>query len=149
VSPSHLVDVLLEGFRSHRALAGKIAVISFGVGLIYTAVMFAAVARMSPFYFVAREPSPGTWRIQHPLARRLAHVLKNILGLLLLVVGVAMLALPGPGLLTALVALSLLDFPGKRNLILMIVRRRRVRRSIDWIRRKAKQPPIVIPDRDG
>jgi len=149
VSLSHLFQALIEGFRTHRVLAGEIALISFGVGLIYTAVMFAAVARMSPFYFVAREPSPGTWRIRHPLLRRLAHVLKNVLGLLLLVVGVAMLALPGPGLLTALVALSLLDFPGKRKLVLLIVRRRRVRRSIDWIRRLAKQPPLVIPDPEG
>ena len=146
MSSAELVEAIVEGFRSHRVLAGKIALISLAVWWVYAALMFAAVARMSPDYFVSRQPSSESWRGRHPLVRALGHVVKNAVGLLLLVAGVAMLALPGPGLLTILVALSLLDFPGKRRLVLRIVRERHMRGSIDWIRRKANQPPIELPD---
>lgn len=148
MNAAEVFEALVEGFRSHRVLAGKIALISLAVGLVYAAVMFAAVARMSPDYFVSRAPTAGTWRLRHPLVRRMGHVVKNVVGLLLLAVGLAMLALPGPGLLTVLVALSLLDFPGKRELVLRIVRERHVHRSIDWIRRKARRPPLVLSDPD-
>ena len=146
MSVGELYEAAVEGFRSHRALAGKIALISLVVWVVYAGLMFAAVARMSSDYFVAPRVPSDTWRGRHPLVRVLANVLKNAVGLLLLVTGVAMLALPGPGLLTIVVALSVLDYPGKRRLVLRIVRERHMNRSINWIRRRANQPPIVLPD---
>ena len=59
--------------------------------------------------------------------------------------GIAMLALPGQGILTILVGITLLNFPGKRRLELRIVRQRRVLRAINWMRAKAKRPPLVLP----
>jgi len=149
VSLGDLYEAAVEGFHSHRVLAGKIALISLAVWVFYAALMFAAVARMSPDYFVLRRPASATWRARHPLVRGLGHVVKNVVGLLLFATGVAMLALPGPGLLTLVVALSLLDFPGKRRFVLRIVRERHVHRSINWIRRRANQPPLVLPDDPG
>ena len=146
MSVGELYEAALEGFRSHRLLAGKIALISIVVWVVYAGLMFAAIGRMSPDYFVSPRPPSDTWRGRHPLVRGLAHVLKNAMGLLLLATGIAMLALPGPGLLTIVVALSLLDFPGKRRIVLRIVRERHMNRSINWIRRRANQPPIVLPD---
>lgn len=143
---TELFAALLEGFQSHRVLAGKIALVSLIVWLVYAVVMFIAVARMSPDHFVSPAGSSDTWLGRHPLARRLGRLVKNGAGGVLLLIGVAMLALPGPGLLTVLVALSLLDFPGKRKLVLRIVRERHVRRSFDWIRRRARRPPLVLPD---
>lgn len=141
---AEFIQALVEGFQSHRALAGKIALASAGVAIVYAVVLFAAVARMSPDYFLLREPSAGTWRNRHPVVRVLAHVTKNIVGLLLLAAGLAMLVLPGQGALTILVALTLLDFPGKRRLTLRIVRLSHVRDGIDWIRARANQPPIRL-----
>lgn len=146
MSGAELFDSLAEAFHSNRMLAGKIALISLLVWLVYAALMFMAVARMSPDYFLAREPASGSWRRRHPLVRWSGHVAKNLVGLPLLLAGLAMLPLPGPGVLTIVVALSLLDFPGKRRLVLRIVRERHVRRSIDWIRVKAGRPPILLPE---
>ncbi len=143
---AELFDALVEGFRSHQTLAGTIALVSVGVALAYAALMFLAVARMNRDYFVSREPAAESWRGRHPVVRWSGHVIKNTLGLLLLITGVAMLVLPGQGALTILVALSLLDFPGKRRLLLRIVRLRHVHRAIDWIRAKANRPPIILPE---
>ncbi|MFW8600083.1 PGPGW domain-containing protein [Desulfobacterota bacterium M19] len=75
----------------------------------------------------------------------LSRVLKNISGLVLLGAGILMLFLPGQGLLTIVIALSLLDFPGKRALELRLIRQPRVYKAINWLRRKYKRPPLIIP----
>jgi hypothetical protein len=56
--------------------------------------------------------------------------------------GLAMLVLPGQGILTILIGVMLLDFPGKRRWELWLIRRRGVRHSIDWIRQRAARPPL-------
>ncbi len=75
----------------------------------------------------------------------LGRIIKNILGLILLGAGILMLFLPGQGLLTIVLALSLLDFPGKRGLELRLIRQPRVYKAINWLRRKYKRPPLIIP----
>ncbi len=142
---TELFDAIVEGFQSHTALAGAIALVSVLVVVVYAAVMFGAVSRVSSDYFVSREPAASTWRRRHPVVRFLGHVVKNVIGVLLLIIGLAMLVLPGQGLLTIVVALMLLDFPGKRRLTLRILRERHVRSAIDWMRARAGQPPLILP----
>ena len=59
--------------------------------------------------------------------------------------GLAMLVLPGQGVITILVGITLLNFPGKRRLELRIVRQRPVLLAINWIRARANRPPLVLP----
>lgn len=81
-----------------------------------------------------------------PGGRILRRMLRNLLGGVLLLAGIAMLVLPGQGLLTVFAGLLLLDFPGKRQLTLRIVRRPGVRRWVDRIRHRGGAPPLVLPD---
>jgi hypothetical protein len=67
-------------------------------------------------------------------------VLKNLLGATLLVAGLVMLVMPGQGILAILIGLSLLDFPGKRELERRLVARPRVIRFLNLVRRQAGQP---------
>ena len=60
----------------------------------------------------------------------------------------AMPLVPGQGILTILIGLSLLDFPGKRKMELKLIRLRAVRRGINWIRARAQQPPLELPPRE-
>lgn len=69
---------------------------------------------------------------------------RNTLGWLLVLLGVAMLALPGQGMLTILVGLMLADFPGKYRAQRWIVRRKKVRAGINWIRRKAGKEELAM-----
>lgn len=105
----------------------------------------AVVVWMSPNYFIKVEKSglPKT-----PL-RILGRTIKNLLGLIFLIIGIAMLLLPGQGLLTIFVGLSLLNFPGKQKLELGIMRLQGVRTSIDWLRYKAKKEPLEIPPKNS
>jgi hypothetical protein len=51
---------------------------------------------------------------------------------------------PGPGLLTVLLGIMLLDFPGKRALELRLVRRQQVHRTIDRVRKRYGKPPLLL-----
>jgi hypothetical protein len=76
--------------------------------------------------------------------RPLIPLLKNAIGLLLVLLGLAMLVLPGQGLLTLLAGVMLMNFPGKFRCELWLVKRKQVSASINWLRRRAGQPPLEI-----
>lgn len=70
-------------------------------------------------------------------------ILRNVLGLALLLAGVAMLFLPGQGVLMILASLVVMQFPGKKKLERKLVARRSVLRTLNRIRKKAGKPPLV------
>jgi hypothetical protein len=71
---------------------------------------------------------------------------KNFLGFVLLVLGILMLILPGQGLLTILVAMILMDFPGKHQLERKILTRPSIFNLINYIRRQSGHPPLIHPE---
>ena len=124
------------------AWSAALSIVLFVGSLVLMPVL---IAKMRADYFVTPVPSSDTWLGRHPIARTVVHVLKNALGALLLVAGLFMIVLPGQGIITILAALSLLEFPGKRGLELMMIRQRHVGGAINWIRQKAGAPPVKIP----
>lgn len=71
---------------------------------------------------------------------------RNVLGLFLFLAGFAMLFLPGQGLLTMLIGLLLLSFPGKQRLIRSLIRKQMIQQSLDWIRKKRGKKPFQWPE---
>jgi archaellum biogenesis protein FlaJ (TadC family) len=85
----------------------------------------------------------------HPLLGYAALVLKNLFGIVLLLLGVVMLVLPGQGLLTILVALIVMDFPGKYRLIRRVVDSGKVLDAMNWLRSRGGKKPLLRPPHDG
>lgn len=73
-------------------------------------------------------------------------VLKNVLGAVLILLGVILSipGFPGQGLLTMLAGVFLLDFPGKHRLLYKILSRPLFLQPINHLRRKFSRPPLVI-----
>ena len=69
-----------------------------------------------------------------------------MLGAILLLIGAAMLVAPGPGILTILAAVVLLDFPGKRTLEQRFLALPAVLHTVNRIRQRANQPPLEMPE---
>jgi hypothetical protein len=132
-----------------NGLIGWLLAVSVAVFLGGMIVMPLLVARMRPDYFVRRRPTADSWSGRHQGVRWIVFGLKNLLGVILLITGVAMFFLPGPGVITILVGLTLVNFPGKRRLELRIVRQRPVLRAINWMREKSGQPPLELPADDA
>lgn len=103
-----------------------------------------ALVRLPSGYFrrdrEQRIPMPAL----HPLLRAVLLVLKNLLGGMFVILGVAMIVLPGQGLLTILIGMLLLDFPGKYKVERYFVSRKPVLQSINWLRRRARRPPLQL-----
>ena len=93
------------------------------------------------FSFRRRQRRP---QVRHPLVVVLLTLVKNVFGLTFVAAGVVMLVLPGQGILTILVGLMLLDFPGKYRAEQWLVGHAPVLRSINWIRSRADRPPLRI-----
>ena len=137
---------IMDWITAHPGVTGAVVIASLGLAVIYAALIFVAIGRMSPDYFVRHDAPSSAWRQRHPMLRWIGFLIKNFLGVILVLMGLAMLVLPGQGILTLLIGISLLDFPGKRNLERKIVRTPTVHRAMDAIRRRAGQPPMVRPD---
>jgi hypothetical protein len=74
-------------------------------------------------------------------------ILRNVLGVILILGGLAMLVLPGQGVLAILAGLLLTTFKGKHKLARKIVQKPKVEKALQWIREKAHRPPLEIPEK--
>ncbi|HYP89850.1 MAG TPA: PGPGW domain-containing protein [Polyangiaceae bacterium] len=73
----------------------------------------------------------------------LARIARNVLGVVLALLGLAMLVLPGQGLLTLLVGLLLVDFPGKHQLVTKLLSRPKVLAVVNKLRAHKNAPPLA------
>jgi hypothetical protein len=102
--------------------------------------------RLPADYFDTRIPRPWMEN-HHPVLRLLGHIVKNVVGAIFLFAGFLMLFLPGQGVLTMLIGLSLIEFPGKRRVEAKIVGQSTVLSTINAMRAKFDKPPLIIaPD---
>lgn len=131
------------GIPSHWI--GWLAATSLATFVISGVALPWLLTRLPEDYFTETD---GPVRPPWPRQRALYwswRLLKNLLGVVLLAAGVIMLLTPGQGILTILAGLWLMDLPGKRRWERQLVGRPKVFASINWIRRKAKRPPLQAP----
>lgn len=74
---------------------------------------------------------------------------KNLLGGILVILGLIMLVAPGQGVLTILIGLGIADFPGKYHLERRLVSLPGILRTLNWIRQRRGHPPLKRPPRKG
>jgi len=118
--------------------------IIFFVGTLI-AIPFILV-RLPADYFDVRVPRPWM-QDHHPLLRIVGHIVKNALGAVFVFAGFLMLFLPGQGILTMLIGISMLDFPGKRNIEAKLIGQPTVLGVINGMRKRRGKPPLILaPD---
>ena len=118
--------------------------IVFFIGTLI-AIPFILV-RLPADYFDIRVPRPWM-QDHHPVLRVAGHIVKNAVGAVFLIAGFLMLFLPGQGVLTMLIGISMLDFPGKRKIEAKLIGQPTVLNVINSMRKKCGKPPLVLaPD---
>ena len=132
-----------EWIGAHQTVLGgllvALSVVMFLGGLVLVPWI---VVRLPADYFARRRRDRSRYRWRHPVVRIGCLAGKNVAGLLLVLAGVAMLALPGQGILTILIGVTLMDFPGKYRVERWIVQRRPVLGAINALRRRAGRGPL-------
>jgi hypothetical protein len=105
------------------------------------------LVRLPADYFDVRVPR--AWmQDHHPVLRVVGHFVKNVLGAVFLFAGFLMLFLPGQGVLTMLIGISMLDFPGKRKIEAKLIGQPTILSVINSMRRKYAKPPLVLAPED-
>jgi hypothetical protein len=137
---------MIDWIRSHETVLWWLAALSAILFIVTAMAVPMLLGRIRADYF-ARSRHPGKpWADLHPVVRAVLLTGKTALGLALVVAGMAMLVLPGQGILTILAGILLLNFPGRYRLERWIVSRPPVLRSINWLRRRNGRPPLVPED---
>jgi hypothetical protein len=136
---------MFDWLQTHEVLLGWLGVASV---LMFVGSLIAVpwlVVRIPVDYFIHRRHFVDRWRSRHPLVRIALLTTKNLCGLVLLLAGIAMLVLPGQGILTIVIGLTFLDFPGKFALEQQLARQPPVIGAMNWMRAKAGRPPLEMP----
>lgn len=144
-----MFSILNQWIGENQMLLTGIGISSLLLSIASLILLPWLVAQIPFDYFAHDRREPTKWKELHPLFRFTVLLLKNIVGFILLLAGVAMLVLPGQGLLSILMGLVLMDYPGKFRFERKIVSRPKLLQFINWLRRKQKQPPLVleVPDK--
>jgi Putative transmembrane protein (PGPGW) len=130
--------------RGHETLLWWLGALSIVMFVGTLVVLPLIVARLPADYFTRDQRSTGG-HTPAKTPRLLGLIGKNLLGIVLILAGVAMLVLPGQGMLMILIGLLLMDFPGKRALERHLVQQPSVFQAINWIRAKAHRPALQMP----
>src|SRR5437763_11274604 len=132
-----------DAFTWKRLLLGLLIFVVTFVGS--TAIASFLLVKLPATYFHSSHDRE-LWRDRHRLVRWTGIILKNLLGLVLIIIGIIMAVpgVPGPGVLTILFGIMLLDFPGKRGLELKLVSQPVVVTKINQLRGKFGKPPLVL-----
>ena len=117
------------------------SIISFIGTLLLVPVL---VIRIPEDYFAEKKRHRWEpWAHEHPLIRWSLLIAKNTLGYIIIILGIAMLVLPGQGILTILIGVMFINFPGKYRLERWVVLRAPVLNTINKLRQRAGRAPLI------
>lgn len=123
---------------------GLLSVVTFLVSLLLIPFL---ISRASVDYFRMHQIVIEQRHRRHPVIAFLIKIIRNSLGSLLCLVGFIMLFLPGQGIITILIGISLLDVPGKQKALNVLIHRPTIQHALNWIRQKAGRPPFHFPEK--
>jgi archaellum biogenesis protein FlaJ (TadC family) len=114
--------------------------------LLTLLALVIVVVTLPKDYFTRDHREPTSRTHLHPLPWRSLSLLKNMVGILFILLGLALLVLPGQGTLTILIGLTMTNFPGKYQLERRIMRQHAICTALNKIRTLAKKAPFDIPN---
>ena len=136
-----LTEIIINNLQNLGTGGGVIvtlAILSWIGAIVALPIIIIALPRS----YLTRNEKPGNSKPGYTLWHAPYLVFKNLFGAVFILVGLAMLVLPGQGLLTLVMGLALLNFPGKRRLIRRIVTQKRIFSAINRLRAKADKAPL-------
>lgn len=116
--------------------------VSAAISIAAAVVGAVILVKLPPDYF--RRPRREIRAQRHPVIRRIFRIVKHTLGTLLVAVGVilSLPGIPGPGIVTILLGVMLLDAPEHRAAT-WLLRRPVVRAGVNELRARFGQPPLL------
>ena len=141
--------VMMELLHEYRDAIWWFAVLSL---VVFAGSLIAVpwiVVHMPADYFISSHRPKSRFTTIHPIVGWAARILKNLVGIALIFAGLAMLVLPGQGLMTLAIGILLMDFPGKHRVERRIVSAGPVLKSLNWLRLRANVAPLRFESGTG
>ncbi len=141
--PEWLASRLPEWVTAWHLIVFSI-VLAVSMAAVSAAIVGVVLARLPADFFVnlhAQRPID-----RHPILKAILVSVRNFFGYVLILLGIVLSlpGVPGQGLLTILMGVMLIDFPGKRRVLRWLVSRQAVLRNVNRLRAKAGQPPLIV-----
>ncbi len=114
---------MIEFFSKYGFLISVISVVFFLVGSLGTYIWLLKI----PSDYFRKKERNESWIVK---------VMRNLLGLILVLLGILMLFMPGQGLITIFVGLYISDTKVTRSLRERFLKNKKIQRGLDSIRRK-------------
>lgn len=144
MNPVRNVIASVDTFRAELAVGFLVGAATL-LGSLALAAFF--LVRMPADYLQSPENAPF-WPDRPAWQRTAARVGKNLLGGLLVAVGIALSVpgIPGQGILTILIGIMLLDIPGKRRVERRLIGHGHVLSSVNRLRARFGRAPLQLSD---
>ncbi|HJU92526.1 MAG TPA: hypothetical protein VJ656_06260 [Pyrinomonadaceae bacterium] len=113
--------------------------------LINLAIVSVILVKLPADHF-SKDRKTKFWHGRRPLLNAAKVIGKNLLGVFLVVLGVVLSlpGVPGQGLLTILLGIMLLDFPGRERLEQKLLSKPSIVNTINRLRGRFGKPPLVL-----
>ena len=127
----------IEPYQDYFYWMAIVSAILFVVGVIATPLLLGLI---DEDYFIQQKNYKfqinGFWHGVRIIAR-------TLIGLILLIAGFIMLFTPGQGLLSIVIGLSMMEFPGKHRLEWKLIQHEPTYKALNWLRNKAGKAPFI------
>jgi len=130
---------------SYTTLFEGLGLLSLATFLISLLLIPFLISRASADYFLLHHTIVEQRHKRHPIIALFIKIIRNCLGCVLCFAGFMMLFLPGQGVITLLIGISLLDVRGKQRVLNMLLHRPSLQHALNWIRQKTGKPPFNFP----
>ena len=140
---------MIQWLQTHETISFWLVGVSLISFVATLAVIPWVVVRIPADYFAGRRrPAQRQLALRSPVAWLVLLVVKNLIGALLVLAGLVMLVLPGQGLLTIIIGVLVMNFPGKFAFERWLVSRGPTLSLINRIRRRYGRSPLVLSGDD-
>jgi hypothetical protein len=130
-----------ESMTWSRIILGTVLLI-LQIIISYAAIIFVMVKLPADYFSSTYAKNQNT---NSPfLIRWGGAILKNLIGVLLIIAGIIMIFTPGPGGLTILLGLIMMDIPGKRPLEAKLIQKPAVLSAINKLRARYGKTPLIM-----
>lgn len=144
--PEWLQRYIPEGWSNQEVLIAAVGFTAL-TAIISLGLVTLVVVRLPADYFI-NDRSAERWKERHVLLRWPLLILQHVFGVILIGLGIIMSlpGVPGQGLLTILIGIMMLQFPGKKKFEMLILKRPIVRLGIDKLRTRFGRPPLQLDE---
>jgi hypothetical protein len=141
-----MVDFLSEFVNSLTWRGAVVGALVFVVTFLVNLGIVSLILVKLPANYFKMNHKAKFWSGPKPALHAAKFIGKNVLGFLLVVIGIVLSipGVPGQGLLTILLGVMLLDFPGKSSLERKLLSRPEIVKAINRLRSRFHKPSLEL-----